>query len=30
MTSAFVLGPLGAIVAFVVGFMRAGRSGPDG
>ena len=30
MTSAFVLGPLGAVVAFVAGFMRAGRSGPEG
>ena len=26
MTSAFVLGPLGAVVGFVVGFIRAGRS----
>ena len=26
MTSAFVLGPLGAMVGFVVGFIRAGRS----
>ena len=24
MTSAFVLGPLGAVVAFLVGFLRAG------
>ena len=28
MTSAFVLGPLGAVVAFVVGFIRSGRSSP--
>ena len=26
MTSAFVLGPLGAVVAFVVGFIRSGRN----
>jgi hypothetical protein len=26
MTSAFVFGPLGAVVAFVVGFIRGGRS----
>jgi hypothetical protein len=26
MTSAFVLGPLGAVVGFVVGFIRAGRN----
>jgi hypothetical protein len=26
MTSAFVLGPLGAVVAFVIGFIRGGRS----
>ena len=26
MTSAFVLGPLGAVVAFIVGFVRGGRS----
>ncbi len=25
MTSAFVLGPLGAVVAFVVGFIRGGH-----
>ena len=26
MTSAFVFGPLGAVVAFVIGFIRGGRS----
>ena len=26
MTSAFLFGPLGAVVAFVAGFIRAGRS----
>jgi hypothetical protein len=26
MTSAFVFGPLGAVVGFVVGFIRAGRN----
>ena len=26
MTSALVLGPLGAVVAFVIGFIRGGRS----
>ncbi len=26
MTSALVIGPLGAVVAFVAGFIRAGRS----
>jgi Na+/proline symporter len=27
MTSAFVWGPLGAVVAFIVGFVRSGRGG---
>ena len=26
MTSAFVFGPLGAVVAFIVGFIRSGRN----
>ena len=26
MTSAFVLGPLGGVAAFIVGFVRSGRS----
>jgi len=26
MTSAFVFGPLGAVVAFVIGFIRGGRN----
>lgn len=32
MTSAFVLGPLGAVVAFIAGFIRGGRGsgGADG
>jgi hypothetical protein len=29
MTSAFVLGPLGAVIAFFVGFIRSGRSASD-
>ena len=28
MTSAFVLGPLGAVVGFIAGFIRSGRSSP--
>ena len=28
MTSAFVFGPLGAVVAFVVAFVRIGRNSP--
>ena len=27
MTSAFVAGPIGAVVAFVIGFVRKGRGG---
>jgi hypothetical protein len=27
MTSAFVTGPIGAVVAFVIGFMRKGQGG---
>ena len=29
MTSAFVFGPLGAVVVFVVAFVRIGRSSPS-
>jgi hypothetical protein len=28
MTSAFVAGPLGAVIAFIVGFVRNGRAPP--